>query len=84
MILKCLLYATFIYFFSVFVGCFIGPLIVGLAYDGINGLKDQFNSSLIDKNYYSQVVKPVFIFYSCIYIICILFVLFALFIVKII
>lgn len=84
MILKCLLYSSFIYYFSVFVACFIGPLIIGLTYDGINGLKDQFNSSLTDKNYYSQVVKPVFIFFSCIYIICILFVLFVLFIIKII
>lgn len=84
MILKCLLYSSFIYYFSVFVACFIGPLIIRLTYDEINGLKDEFNSLLTDKNYYSLVAKPVFIFFSCIYIICILFVLFALFIIKII
>ena len=63
---------------------FYWPLIIGLAFNGINGLKDEFNSLLTDKNYYLQVAKPVFIFFSCIYIICILCVLFALLIAKII
>ena len=84
MIFKCLLYSSLIYYFSVFLACFIEPLIIGLGVDGINGLKDAFNMLLTDKNYYSQVVKPVFIICICIYIICILITLFLLYIVKII
>ena len=79
---KSLLTTTVIYYFGVFVACFISPLIVGLAVNGIDGLKDTFNMLLIDKNYYLKVVKPVFIIFTCIYIICILFALVVLFIVK--
>ena len=79
---KSLLTTTVIYYFAVFVACFISPLIVGLAVNGIDGLKDEFNMILTDKNYYLTVVKPLFIIFTCIYIICILFTLVGLFIVK--
>ena len=79
---KSLLTTTVIYYFSVFVSCFISPLIFGLVVNGIDGLKDAFNMLLTDKNYYLKAVKPVFIIFTCIYIICILFVLVVLFIVK--
>ena len=81
MIEKCLC-ITFILYFNVFVACFISPIIVGLIFDGINGLKDAFKMLLTDKDYYLNVVKPVFIIFTCIYIICILFVIVILFIVK--
>lgn len=81
MILKCLLHTSFIYLFWSFVACFISPIIVGLITEGIYGLKDAFKMLLTDKNYYSQVVKPVFIIFTCIYII---FILFTLLIIKII
>ena len=48
------LWITFIYYFCVFLACFIEPLIVGIAVNGINGLKDAFNMLLTDKNYYLQ------------------------------
>ena len=82
MIEKSLLTSTVIYYFGVFVACFISPLIVGLAVNGINGLKDAFKMLLTDKDYYLNAVKPVFIIFTCIYIICILFVIVILFIVK--
>ena len=75
---------TFIWYFNVFVACFISPIIVGLIYEGINGLKYAFKMLLTDKDYYLTVVKPVFIICICIYIICILITLFLLYIVKII
>ena len=75
MIEKSLLTSTVICYFCVFVACFISPLIVGLAVNGINGLKDAFKMLLTDKDYYLNAVKPVFIIFTCIYIICILFVL---------
>ena len=82
MIEKSLLTSTVIYYFVVFLACFISPLIVGLAVNGINGLKDAFKMLLTDKDYYLNAVKPVFIIFTCIYIICILFVIVILFIVK--
>ena len=82
MIEKSLLTTTFIYYFCTIVACFITPLIVGIAVDGIDGLKYSFNMLLTDKDYYLKVVKPIFIILTCIYIICILFILFGLFIDK--
>lgn len=78
------LWITFIYYFVVFAACFISPFIVGIAVNGINGLKDAFTMLLTYKDYYLKAVKPVFIICICIYIICILITLFLLYIVKII
>ena len=50
-------------YFTFFIVAFTIPLIIGLSIDGIEGLKDMFDM-LKDKDYYLNVVKPVFIFVS--------------------
>ena len=78
-----ILYTAVIYYFCVFVTFLISPFIIGIAVNGIDGLKDGLNM-LTSKDYYLTIVKQVFLIFTCIYIIFTLFILFGLFIVKLI
>ena len=60
---------TIIYFFMILVFCFFVPFVRNIDDDGIDGIKETFDM-FTDKDFYLDIVIPVFIRYSVIYIFC--------------
>ena len=60
---------TIIYFFMILVFCVFVPFVRNIDDYGIDGIKETFDM-FTDKDFYLDIVIPVFIRYSVIYIFC--------------
>ena len=68
MIEKCL-YITFIYYFLILGLLVVVPFIENISDDGIDGIKETFDT-FKDKDFYLNVVIPVIVNFSIIFIFC--------------
>ena len=68
MIENCL-YISFIFLFLALALCFLLPFCINISDDGIDGIKETFEM-LTDKDFYLNVVIPVFVNVSTICIFC--------------
>ena len=60
---------TIIYFFMIVSSCVFVPFVRNIDDDGIDGIKETFDM-FTDKDFYLDIVIPLFIRYSIIYIFC--------------
>ena len=61
--IKAILITALLVYLVIIISIFIGPLIIGLSMNGIEGLKDMLEM-IKNKDYYLCVAKPVFILYT--------------------
>lgn len=59
MIIEKILYVILLVYSTVIILILTAPPVLGLIFDGIEGLKDGLHR-LVEKEYYSDVLKPVF------------------------
>lgn len=63
------LYIAFIYFFIVISFCFLVPFLRNVTDEGIDGIKETLDM-FTDKDFYLNIVIPVFIHFGSIFIFC--------------
>lgn len=63
------LYIGFIYFFITLALCILVPFSINITDDGIDGIKETFDI-FKDKDFYLNVIIPVFINFGIIFIFC--------------